>query len=745
MMLLLRSAPPFLLLCLSAFKTDRPVRRKQSYRQARMKLALVHDSWWSISAVRTIVIVVAVIESSIRHNTNDAATVIVADAVSTTASSGPSRRRQQMSSSSSSLRFQYSDTDLEGCAKEASIAIGNGNASNNSNSNSNNNFCAKLYKDFLSQYHDVNDRSIIGRDDIVLGRSPSTSPTSSTSSTPVIAIPSSSASTSSSSSFQHFQNTVRFIHEHNSNIASNLYYHHKLRLNQFSDTSSQSYHHHHHHTMLNSNNNWQMELEKLWKERVSSKFEEDDEDNADPQKRRNSNRVLLRGGGSGGGATDVRLLDTAQSIDTLQHEQNDHRHRSLIWNKKTRMELGGEPATLSSILRTKITREKIMVMMPGDGTNVPAPFSSPQVPTSIHGTEVELHEGSHKDTKRITRQPKNTKYNHLLNDYTKDYSDQKGVRNNRKFSTRLNWATTYNPDGVSLVRNDHFDQGSCGSCWAISATGSVEASAARNAGRNHFVTGLQHISDLHHDMEDKVDTNNDDDGHHYDTTLIEELMEEARDIEATTFQQVKLSIQELVDCDTDTNEGCIGGNPLLTFDYIYKNGLVPWADYPYVGNPHDMNDKDSFSTIRYPDDTFPTLLTTNAYTTTTTTTTTNSNNKGDTKDEGMNPINENQTHFSGEQKLPNAAPTCRTELLTNPIATVESWGLLHKDHEQLIEYALLYIGPVAVGFNGADPNFINYGGGIYDSNNCDQTANHALRKLYVTLTTLLLHDACYKG
>ena len=111
----------------------------------------------------------------------------------------------------------------------------------------------------------------------------------------------------------------------------------------------------------------------------------------------------------------------------------------------------------------------------------------------------------------------------------------------------------------------------------------------------------------------------------------------------------------------------------------------------------------------------------------------------------MNPINENQTHFSGEQKLHNVAPTCRTELLTNPIATVESWGLLHKDHEQLIEYALLYIGPVAVGFNGAAPNFINYGGGIYDSNNCDQTANHALRKLYVTLTTLLLHDACHKG
>merc|ERR1711937_138877 len=71
---------------------------------------------------------------------------------------------------------------------------------------------------------------------------------------------------------------------------------------------------------------------------------------------------------------------------------------------------------------------------------------------------------------------------------------------------------------------------------------------------------------------------------------------------------------------------------------------------------------------------------------------------------------------------------CQKSLLssTNPIATVESWGLLHKDHEQLIEYALKYVGPVAVGFNGADPKFINYGGGIYDSTDCGQVANHAL-------------------
>jgi len=44
----------------------------------------------------------------------------------------------------------------------------------------------------------------------------------------------------------------------------------------------------------------------------------------------------------------------------------------------------------------------------------------------------------------------------------------------------------------------------------------------------------------------------------------------------------------------------------------------------------------------------------------------------------------------------------------------------------LIEFALLYVGPVAVGINGADPSFIYYGGGIFDSPDCDQEANHAL-------------------
>ena len=33
--------------------------------------------------------------------------------------------------------------------------------------------------------------------------------------------------------------------------------------------------------------------------------------------------------------------------------------------------------------------------------------------------------------------------------------------------------------------------------------------------------------------------------------------------------------------DTVVNKGCGGGNPMLAYQYIAKNGLVPWTAYPY--------------------------------------------------------------------------------------------------------------------------------------------------------------------
>lgn len=49
-----------------------------------------------------------------------------------------------------------------------------------------------------------------------------------------------------------------------------------------------------------------------------------------------------------------------------------------------------------------------------------------------------------------------------------------------------------------------------------------------------------------------------------------------------TNKLVSLSEQELIDCDTEKNQGCNGGLMELAFDFIKKKGgITTESNYPY--------------------------------------------------------------------------------------------------------------------------------------------------------------------
>ena len=121
------------------------------------------------------------------------------------------------------------------------------------------------------------------------------------------------------------------------------------------------------------------------------------------------------------------------------------------------------------------------------------------------------------------------------------YWHEKMPTMDKEYMVNLNWGSENNPYNVSIV-GAVGNQGLCGACWSFVATAATEALVYMSSGMH-----------------------------------------------------LRLSEQELIDCDRGFNKGCEGGNPVYAFDYILNWGLTNQANYPYRENGHSRCRRDQYT------------------------------------------------------------------------------------------------------------------------------------------------------
>lgn len=140
--------------------------------------------------------------------------------------------------------------------------------------------------------------------------------------------------------------------------------------------------------------------------------------------------------------------------------------------------------------------------------------------------------------------------------------------------------------------------------------------------------------------------------------------------------------------DTAWNAGCLGGNPIQSFDFIKDFGLTTAASYPYKAQQLPCRRAEVVPvSCKWPACIYVVGET----------------ERGPGRIP-LTPINNNQPHKH---------------------TAIESYRILRSYDEALLQRAVARQ-PVAVGVAGQHASFLFYGGGIYDDEGCGTELNHAL-------------------